>query len=118
MGLGMLVYNFMEGSLIIKNIKMFGILILIAVFGIIFGVRRVMSERRGEPAEDELSKLLRQKAGATAFYLSLYFWLALSYIYSTKDIDTESVIGRGIVGMAVIFMLSWLYYRFRGLKDS
>ena len=118
MGLGMLAYYFMEGSLLKKDILMFGALILLAVFAIIIGVKRFMGERRGEPAEDELSKLLRQKAGATAYYVSLYFWLALSYIFSTKDIDTESAIGTGIIGMALIFALSWIYHRSKGLKNS
>ena len=117
MSLGMWAYYSMQGNLNAKDLLLFGILIFVAMFGIFIGIRRFKSERRGEPGEDELSKRIMQKAGASAFYISLYFWLALSFIFSERESMPESVIGLGIAGMALIFALSWLYHRFRGLED-
>jgi len=74
------------------------------------------SERRGEPAEDELSKKIMQKAASTAFYISLYWWLVLSYLSENWKMETGSVIGRGILGMALIFVLSWVFCKIKGVK--
>jgi peptidoglycan/LPS O-acetylase OafA/YrhL len=117
MSLGMWAYYSLEGSLQGKDMLLFGVLIVVAVFGIYIGLRRVMSERRGEPGEDELSRRIMQKAGASSFYISLYFWLALSYFISDRDTAPETAIGLGIAGMALIFAFSWMYHRFKGLKD-
>jgi len=99
------------------DLTQYGIIILLVAFALIVGIRRLKSERRGEPAEDELSKRIMQKSASTAYYVSLYWWLVLSYLSERWEMETGSVIGRGILGMAVIFILSWFYFRLKGMKS-
>lgn len=115
MGLGMWTFYRMQGKINASELFMFAALVLVAVFAVILGIRRFREERRGEPAEDEMSKMISLKAAATSFFISLYFWLALSYIISERDIEVESAIGAGIIGMSLIFAGSWLYHRSKGL---
>jgi peptidoglycan/LPS O-acetylase OafA/YrhL len=93
------------------------ILIILVVFALLIISRRIISGRKGQPPEDEMSKNILQKAASTSFYISLYMWLVISYVSNTVDIRTQSLFGYGIVGMAIMFAISWLFYRFRGVSD-
>jgi peptidoglycan/LPS O-acetylase OafA/YrhL len=107
-----------QESVNLRDFSMLGILILVVAFAIFIGIRRLISRQRGEPAEDEMSKSIMRKTAATSFYVSLYLWVALMFLNGSWDLETETVIGRGVVGMAVIFALSWLYYKIRGYKNA
>lgn len=95
-----------------------GVILLIAGFAIFIGFRRLSSERRGEPAEDELSRKVMQKSAAFSYFISLYLWVAMIYIKDRVSMDTEELLGTGILGMAVIFAISWLVFHFRGIKHG
>ena len=58
-----------------------------------------------------------QKAAATAYYISLYLWLALVFFNDKFSLETESLIGNGIIGMAILFALCWVYYKLKGIKS-
>lgn len=96
----------------------FGVIFLIVAFAIFVGYKRLSSERRGEPSEDELSKKVLQKTAALSYYISLYLWVAILFIKDRITIDTEVLIGTGILGMAITFALSWLFFNFRGIKNE
>jgi peptidoglycan/LPS O-acetylase OafA/YrhL len=96
----------------------FGVIGLLIAFAVFLGFRRLKSERRGEPAEDELSKRILQKTAAISYYISLYLWVAMIYIKDRVEMDTEQLLGTGILGMAVIFALSWLVFNFRGIRHE
>lgn len=117
LSLGAWVFFSKDGSAGVADLTQYAIIILLVAFALILGIRRLMSERRGEPAEDELSKKIMQKAASAAYYISLYWWLVLSYLSESWAMETGSVIGRGILGMAVIFVLSWFYYRMKGIRS-
>lgn len=95
-----------------------GVVLLLVVFGLYFAVRHIRSARKGEPAEDELSKHLMQRAAATSFYVSLYLWLGISYVSETSSLPTHSIIGGGILAMAVTFLISWIYYKIKGVSHA
>ena len=80
--------------------------------------RRFISAKKGEPAEDELSKQILQKAASLSFYVSLYLWLLISYFSHKLEFETEQLIGYGIIGMAIIFVGSWYFFRIKGLNDD
>jgi peptidoglycan/LPS O-acetylase OafA/YrhL len=80
--------------------------------------RRIGSEKRGQPAEDEFSKKVMQKAAALSYFVSLYLWLGIMYLADKLKTETDVMFGWGILGMAVIFGASWLFYNFRGIKDE
>ncbi len=96
----------------------FGVIGLLVAFAVFIGFRRLKSERRGEPAEDELSKSILQKTAAFSYYISLYLWVAMIYIKDRVNMDTEQLLGTGILGMAITFALCWLILNFRGMRHE
>lgn len=96
----------------------FGVIFLVVAFALFVGYKRLSSERRGEPSEDELSKKILQKTAALSYYISLYLWVLILFIKDRISIDSEEIIGTGILGMAVCFALSWLYFNFRGIRNE
>jgi peptidoglycan/LPS O-acetylase OafA/YrhL len=117
LSLGAWVYYSKNDSLEIADLMQYAIIVVLVAFALIIGIRRLKSERRGEPAEDELSKKIMQRATSTAFYVSLYWWLIMSYLSENWEMETGSVIGRGIMGMALIFVLSWFFYKMKGVES-
>lgn len=114
---GIWAYYVVGGGFEVGDLFQFGIIGLLVIFALYIALRRLSSERRGQPAEDELSKKVMQKASSTAFYISLYLWLVISYLSDSRDLPTHTWIGLGIVGMAVLFAGSWLYHNNRGVED-
>ena len=95
----------------------FGIIILLVAFALFVGIKRLSSARRGEPAEDELSKRVMQKTAAISYYISLYIWVFLIFLKDRISFDTEELLGTGILAMAVTFGISWFVLNFRGIKN-
>ncbi len=96
----------------------FVIIGILVCFGLYVGYRRFTSEKRGQPAEDEFSKKILQKSAAISYYISLYLWLVIMYLTDRLKIETDIMFGWGIMGMAVIFAGSWVYFNLRGMKDA
>jgi peptidoglycan/LPS O-acetylase OafA/YrhL len=95
-----------------------GVIILIVAFAIFVGVKRLKSEKRGEPTEDELSKKVMLRTAALSYYVSLYLWVFLLFLKDRIKFETEQLIGTGILAMAVTFAVSWLYFNFKGVQDA
>lgn len=117
LSLGAWVYYSKNDTLEIADLMQYAIIVVLVAFALIIGFRRLKSERRGEPAEDEFSKKIMQRAAATSYYVSLYWWLALVYLSDNWQKETESLIGTGILGMAILFALCWVYYKIKGVKS-
>ncbi|MBK7172400.1 MAG: DUF2178 domain-containing protein [Bacteroidales bacterium] len=100
-----------------ENIQLIIIMVIVA-FGLYFAYRRLTSVKRGEPAEDEYSRKVLQKAAALSFYISIYLWLVIMYLTDKFKPETDVMFGWGILGMAVIFALSWVYFNFRGIRNE
>jgi peptidoglycan/LPS O-acetylase OafA/YrhL len=96
----------------------FGVILIIVLFGLYVGYRRLSSEKLGQPAEDEFSKKVMQKAAALSYYISLYLWLVIMYLTDRLKAETDVMFGWGILGMAVIFGGSWVYFNFIGIKND
>ncbi len=108
----------MEKSVNSHDILSFGIIIVLVGFGIWFAIRRFSSAYKGEPQEDELSKRIVQKTAAWSYYISLYMWVFMIWLKDRVTMDTEEVLGAGILSMAVIFMLCFIFHRLRGLRHE
>jgi len=100
------------------DIASFGIIILVVVFAVFFGVKRLTSAKRGEPPEDELSKKVMRKTSSLSYYISLFLWLAIMYFSDRFNYETHTIIGIGILGMAVVFAVCWLVINFIGIKNE
>jgi peptidoglycan/LPS O-acetylase OafA/YrhL len=96
----------------------FGIIIIVVAFAVFVGFKRLSSARRGEPAEDELSKKVMQKTSSLSYYISLYLWLAIMYFSDRFKYETHTVIGAGILGMAITFAICWIVINFRGVRNE
>jgi peptidoglycan/LPS O-acetylase OafA/YrhL len=102
----------------ISDLIPFGIIIILVGFAVFVGYKKLSNARRGEPTEDELSKKVLQKASSLSYYISLYMWLALIYFSDRIKLETSSLIGAGILGMAVIFFICWGIINFTGIKNE
>lgn len=96
----------------------FGVLVMVVGLAVFIGVKRLRSARRGEPAEDELSRRIMVKASSVSFYISIYLWLFIMFFSERLDMPNHTLIGMGIVGMTVVLVLSWAILSIRGLKDE
>lgn len=99
------------------EIVMAGVVFILVGFAAALGASRLRSRRRGEPAEDELSKRIMTRASSLAYYVSIYLWLFIMYIGDKVTLPAHSIVGTGIMGMAVVFLLCWLGVKFFGMKD-
>jgi len=96
----------------------FVVILLIVAFAGYILYSRVKIVKRGEPAEDELSKKILQKASSFAYYLSLYLWVAMIVVNDRVKMDTEVLLGTGILGMAVIWVALVIFFKVRGLRNE
>jgi peptidoglycan/LPS O-acetylase OafA/YrhL len=95
-----------------QELVMIVALSLVLIFALYLAFRRLRDVKQNLPADDELSKSIMRRTGATSYYVSLYVWLVLMMFEARIDLERSSLIGAGILGMAVVFALSWLYHRF------
>jgi Zn-dependent protease with chaperone function len=100
-----------------QELIMVGTALVIVGFAVYVGMSRLRSHRLREPAEDELSKKVMTRASSLAYYISIYLWLFVMYVSDKTTLPTHSLIGIGILGMAVVFLLCWLGVRFFGTKN-
>ena len=96
----------MKGSLLI------GIQFVVVGFAIILVFKRLRSVKQQLPAEDEMSKNILRRGAATSYYVSLYMWLVLMFFADSIKLEKYSLIGAGILGMAIIYALSWVYHMY------
>ena len=96
------------------DLLMYGIILLVVAFAIAITISRFKSIKEGLTPEDELSQLIKDKASYRSYYASLYWWLIMMYLSDKTKLETDSLIGAGILGMAVLFAGFWIYFNFKG----
>ena len=102
----------------VQEIVNVGIVLVLVGFAVYLGVSRVRSLRRGEPGEDELSRKVMTKASSLAYYISIYLWLFVMVISDKTSLAAHSLVGAGILGMALIFLFCWLGVKAFGMKNA
>jgi peptidoglycan/LPS O-acetylase OafA/YrhL len=93
-------------------------IIILVGLALIFGFKRFTSAKRGEPSEDELSKKILVKASSVSYYISIYLWLFIMYISDKTTMENHTLIGVGIIGMSLVFAISWAVTYFRGIRNE
>ena len=101
-----------------QDVLMISGLVIVVGFAIFLIIQRFKSSARQEAPEDELSKKIMTKTSSLSFYISLYWWLILSYFSDRIDLETGTLIGAGILGMAVIFLICWVGIKITGLRNE
>jgi peptidoglycan/LPS O-acetylase OafA/YrhL len=114
---GLWIYSTKE-SLKFFDLLSFGVIILVVGFALFVGYKRLTSAKRGEPSEDELSKKVLLRTAATSYYISLYLWVAMLFIKDRVNLDTDELLGAGILGMALSFAICWLIFHFKGIRNE
>jgi len=59
-----------------------------------------------------------RKASSLAYYISLYLWLLIMFLSDKLNYETHTIIGMGILGMAVVFAVCWLIVNFTGVRNE
>jgi len=95
-----------------------GVILVLFILGGYFGYGRIKRKKQGLPEDDELSRKVAHKAAAISYYLSLFLWLVLIYIQSHVIINIKWLFSTGMIGMAIIFVISWVIINNRGIKDE
>ena len=85
---------------------------VVLAFAIVVVFRRLKSAKQNLPAEDEMSKGILRKGAATSYYVSMYMWLAFMFFEERIALERSTLIGAGILGMAIIYALSWIYHSY------
>jgi len=101
-----------EGPISGKAIGIGSIQLVVLVFAALVVYKRWTAAKNKLPAEDEMSKKILQRSTATSYHVSLFMWLALMYFEEDLDLEGHELIGGGILGMAIIFALSWVYHMY------
>ena len=97
------------------TILMIAIAVLILAFAAIRVVRGVSDAKNQLPPEDELSKMIMLRTGSTAFQLSLFLWLVIGSVEDRIEMEGHTIIGGGILGMAILFLWTLLSQNQLGL---
>ena len=97
-------------ALDLKEILMIIIQVVVVGFALVLAFSRLRSQKQNLPAEDEMSKGIKRRGAATAYYVSMYMWLAMMLFEEHIELERSTFIGAGIMGMALIFALCWVYH--------
>lgn len=111
-------FSYSSETFSFKKMSPFLILIFVIGFAVFIGIKRLLSFKRGEPVEDELSKKILTKASSVSFYVSIYLWLFIMYYSDKTELESHTIIGMGILGMSIIFAIAWLVTYLRGIKNE
>ena len=98
----------------LEDIAKFGVILIVVGFALVVAIKKIRSAKADLPSEDELSKKVMQKAASLAYYVSLYWWLIIGYFSDRIKLETHTLIGIGIIGMAALLATFWFYYNYKG----
>src|SRR5210317_1754328 len=93
----------------ISEIIHVGLILILFAIGIWLSVQKQKNERQELPASDELSEMILLKASAYTFFISLFLWLGMLFILNKTSMEAGLLFDYGILGMATIFILCWLF---------
>lgn len=99
-------------SLDVTSILMVAVAVVVLFYAALAVLKRIRDAKNNLPSEDEMSKKILRRGAATSYYVSLYLWLAIMFFEENINLERHTLIGAGILGMAIIYALSWLFHRF------
>jgi hypothetical protein len=95
----------------------YSVIMAISLVGVAGSFRRLMDERKGIPADDELTLKLGRKAAFDSFPYSLSLWITI-LVCSMGSKTSVLPISFGIIGMSLIYGGFWLYYKSKGILND
>jgi len=113
---GMWIYS--SAGLKAADMLHFGVIFLLIAFAVFVGIKRLSGIRNGQPAEDEMSKKILRRTASHSYYISLYLWVFILFLKDRVSMDSEELIGAGILGMAITYAVVWVFLYFRGIRNE
>jgi|GEM_PF-1943334 len=95
-----------------------GLSVFMICLGIYFKIQSYKNQNLGLASDDELSKRIKEKATSKAFNISFYIWLIIILFVKGIEPKGKIIMGFGLLGMALVFFLNWLYYSKIGISDE
>lgn len=80
------------------------LLIVALMIPVLRQVRRAAASNL--PVDDEMSRAIKNRAGAIAYYVSIYIWLAIGVFEDLLPKDVSVASGLAILLSAVVFLVS------------
>ncbi len=95
-----------KGGILQKGVDffIFYLAIIIGIVALYFALRKNKERQTGQPEDDEMSMMIKYKAGYKTYMASMYMWLFI-FLLRDKFPDVETMIGGGILLSAVIFFI-------------
>ncbi|MFC1598653.1 hypothetical protein ACFL2U_01405 [Patescibacteria group bacterium] len=112
-------FIYKAGEMNVYSIMSVAIALLILIFALYVVIKRKKEIDKGIPQHDERSKKIMNLAASRAFYISLYWFLAIMWfdiLFEKMQLETNSVVGLGIAGMAIIWVICQFWYNKFGDK--
>ena len=116
-GIGIFQTGMIDGSHKLTEYIFVGVISILFLIGIILSIKRYRSDKQELAIDDEMSIKIVNKSASFSFYLSLFIWLILIFIKSRTNLDGNILIGYGIIGMAVTFIICLTYFNFKGVNN-
>ncbi len=108
--MGVIFYSGMA-KISISEYFLFGVIIILALFGFYSAYKHFQLEKSGINPNDEFQIRVSEKAAFKAFFASIYLWILILILFSDSRLDFEIIIGLGMMGMFVIFIGYSMYYK-------
>jgi hypothetical protein len=83
------------------DVGIFAIIVISGTYAFVTHMRRYQAGKVGLPPDDELSNLIKYKAGYYAFMTSMYIWLFI-FLFKRYFPDAETMLGGGILLSAFV----------------
>ncbi len=116
-GIGIFQTGMIDGSHKLTEYIFVGVILILFLIGIILSIKRYRLDKQELAIEDELSIKIVNKSASYSYYLSLFLWLIIIFIQSRTNLVGSILMGYGIIGMAVTFLLCLTYFNFKGVKS-
>jgi hypothetical protein len=94
-----------------------GVIFLLVVFAVFLGISRVRNTRRGDHKRMSYPASFCSVLHPYLLYLVVHM-VALLIVKDRVVIDTEQLIGSGILGMGLAFAITWAILNSRGLQHD
>lgn len=96
-----------KGGLLQKGIDIFIFYaaIIIGIVALYYALRKNEEIKAGQPENDEMSMMIKYKAGYKAYMASMYMWLFI-FLFRDKFPSPETMVGGGILMSALIFFIT------------
>ena len=89
------------------------LMLCVVAIGLYQGFLMLRSKKLKQPADDELSLKVLNRAAMISYLVSLNVWAILIYIGGKTEVDPFILFGTGILSMAVVFAASWVIMKTR-----